>query len=275
MIRKEELADGITLYLGDCREVLPFLPHDRVAVVSDPPYGINYQYGDAYDDNGGEAYKALLEALKPFPRCLLQYPEETMKVFVTMFGAPDEVFTWCYNANTARQSRLFSFWGLDVDFGRVLVPAKNPTDSRVASRVSSYDWTADFQQIKNVSLEKTDHPCQVPTALMLRIIRFIEAETIIDPFMGSGTTGVAAIQAGRKFTGIEIEPAYFDIARRRIEEVLQQPDMFATLPVAVSQKSIGLFAEPPQSERRSISVAAFTPEQIARQKGNNPARRAA
>lgn len=229
MTRREELAEGVVLYLGDCRDILPSLPRADTAIVSDPPYGIGFQYGDAYADNGGTDYVNLLACLRPFARCLLQYPEEAMRVFVPLFGPPDEVFTWVYNASD-RQSRIFSFWGLDVDFGRFLVPAKNPSDNRVATMVSSYDWTADYQQIKNVSPEKTDHPCQVPLALMQRIIKFIAAPEIIDPFMGSGTTGCAAIKAGRRFTGIEVEQAYFDIARHRIEAVLNQPDLFGAHP---------------------------------------------
>lgn len=60
---------------------------------------------------------------------------------------------------------------------------------------------------------------------MLAIIRWTEG-TVLDPFMGSGTTGVAAVKLGRRFIGIEIEPKYFDIACRRIEEAAKQPDMF-------------------------------------------------
>jgi DNA modification methylase len=222
--RVEQIGDCM-LVLGDCREVLPTL--GRVdAVVSDPPYGIQFRYGGEYRDLRGSAYVNMLAALKPFPRCLLQYPEETMEYFVPLFGAPNECFIWVYNSNIARQARIFSFWGLDVDLSRVRVPAKNPTDPRVSSLVTSYDWTADFQQVKNVSREKTKHPCQVPSGLMERIVTFIRSDTVIDPFMGSGTTGVACVKLGRKFIGIEIEPKYFDIACRRIEAAYAQPDLF-------------------------------------------------
>lgn len=61
---------------------------------------------------------------------------------------------------------------------------------------------------------------------------------IVDPFMGSGTTGVAAVKAGRKFTGIELEPTYFDLACRRIEAALKQPDMFVTPPQPMIQQEL-------------------------------------
>jgi DNA modification methylase len=67
-------------------------------------------------------------------------------------------------------------------------------------------------------------PTQKPVGLMVWCLGFLpKAETILDPFMGSGTTGVACVQLGRKFTGIELDPEYFDIACRRIDEATRQP----------------------------------------------------
>jgi DNA modification methylase len=182
----------------------------------------------------------LIRCLKPFPKCLLQYPEETMALLVPEFGPPDECFTWCYNSNTARQTRIFSFWGVDVDFRRERVLAKNPSaGSRNKKPVDSvagrYDWTTDFQQIKwttdyqqvkNVSREKTGHPCQIPVELLQLIIRFIKADVIIDPFLGSGSTGIAAIKQRKKFIGIEIDDAYFSIARKSIRQHLVEGSFF-------------------------------------------------
>ena len=67
------------------------------------------------------------------------------------------------------------------------------------------------------------HPAEKPLALLIRLVQETPAETVLDPFMGSGTTGVACANLGRKFIGIEIEPRYFDIACRRIAEAYQQP----------------------------------------------------
>jgi site-specific DNA-methyltransferase (adenine-specific) len=75
--------------------------------------------------------------------------------------------------------------------------------------------------------EKPEHPTQKPLRVMRWCLGFVpDARTILDPFMGSGTTGVAALQLGRKFIGIEIDPGYFDIACRRIEEAWKQPCLF-------------------------------------------------
>ena len=79
-----------------------------------------------------------------------------------------------------------------------------------------YDWW-NINQVKNVSKEKTEHPCQMPLEVMKNIVGILPEEYIIvDPFMGSGTTGVACKELNRDFIGIEIDKKYFDIARNRI-----------------------------------------------------------
>lgn len=70
------------------------------------------------------------------------------------------------------------------------------------------------------------HPTQKPVAVMEWVLGFVKAHTILDPFMGSGTTGVACARLGRRFIGVEIEPRYFDTACRRIEEAYRQPRLF-------------------------------------------------
>ncbi len=70
------------------------------------------------------------------------------------------------------------------------------------------------------------HPTQKPVAVIEWVLGFVKATTILDPFMGSGTTGVACARLGRRFIGVEIEPRYFDIACRRIEAECRQPRLF-------------------------------------------------
>jgi site-specific DNA-methyltransferase (adenine-specific)/modification methylase len=83
-----------------------------------------------------------------------------------------------------------------------------------------------------------EHPTQKPEGVMKWCIQHLpdEAQTICDPFMGSGTTGVAAIKLGKTFIGIEREPSYFDIACRRIEAAYKQPDMFIEKPKPATQE---------------------------------------
>ncbi len=212
------------IYNGDYRDVIEKASFD--VVVTDPPYGIGYKYG-MHKDCGGDEYIELLRPLKPYPKAILQYPEEMMKYLVPLFGPPDEVFAWVYNANTPRQFRLFGFWGCDVDFKRVKTAPKNPTDSRVSDAVSHYDWTSDIQQVKNISSEKTKHPCQVPVKLMELVLSFMYIpEKVFDPFMGSGTTGVACSNVGLLFSGAEIDKDYYRIACERIDQAQRQERLF-------------------------------------------------
>jgi DNA modification methylase len=87
---------------------------------------------------------------------------------------------------------------------------------------------------------KVDHPTQKPLAVIEPIINVstVRGHAILDPFMGSGTTGVACAKAGRKFIGIEIEPKYFDIACRRIQAALDAPDMFIEPPKPAKQMTL-------------------------------------
>jgi len=82
------------------------------------------------------------------------------------------------------------------------------------------------------------HPCEKPLGLIHELLEPTGWSTILDPFMGSGTTGVACAKLGRKFIGIEIDPKYFDIACKRIEQAYAQPDMFIEPPKPVKQESL-------------------------------------
>jgi site-specific DNA-methyltransferase (adenine-specific)/modification methylase len=86
--------------------------------------------------------------------------------------------------------------------------------------------------------EGVGHPTQKPLAVMIWCLGFVpNAETILDPFMGSGTTGVAAVKLGRRFIGIEREQSYFDIACRRIEQATRQADLFIEPPSKPKQEA--------------------------------------
>ena len=136
---------------------------------------------------------------------------------------PEKVVSWVYNANTKKQHRDIAFFKIKPDFSKVKQPYKNPNDKRVKKLIESgrtgtdiYDWWF-INQVKNVSKEKTAHPCQMPLEVMKNIIGIIPEEyTILDPFMGSGTTGVACNELGRKFMGCEIDKDYFEIAWKRL-----------------------------------------------------------
>lgn len=216
------------LYNEDFRNHLYNLDGD-FTIVTDPPYNINFNYNEYEDNLSDSDYINLISELKGNKLAIIHYPEETMKYFVPALGVPDEVNVWAYNSNLpGRQSRLINYYNTKPDYNKVLQPYKNPNDKRVKAQIAkgrtgvrSYDWFSDIQLVKNVSKQKYNHPCPVPVKLMERIILLTtnEGDTIIDPFMGSGTTGVASLNVGRKFIGFEIDTEYFDMAQERLLEV--------------------------------------------------------
>lgn len=197
-------------------------------IITDPPYNIGFKYNEYDDKMSDEDYVDMISFFKGYPLAIIHYPEETMKYFVKALGVPEEVNTWCYNSNLpGRQSRLINYYNLKPNYNNVLQPYKNPNDKRIKERIAngskgtrSYDWFSDIQLVKNVSKTKYTHPCPVPVKLMERIILLTtnEGDTVIDPFMGSGTTGIACLNTGRKFIGYEIDTTYFDMASERISE---------------------------------------------------------
>ena len=137
---------------------------------------------------------------------------------------PERVVSWVYNSNTAKQHRDIAFFGVKPNFSQVKQPYKNLNDKRIQKRISEgktgaklYDWW-NINQVKNVSKEKTGHPCQMPLEVMKNIIGILpKGITICDPFMGSGTTGIACKELGYDFIGVEMDKEYFEIAKGRIE----------------------------------------------------------
>ena len=109
------------------------------------------------------------------------------------------------------------------DFRRVTQPYKNQNDKRIKALMAQgkgarlYDWW-EVNQIKNVSAEKTAHPCQMPVEVMKRVIGVLPDNIgVIDPFVGSGTTGVACAELGIPFEGYDIDASYCEIARERLK----------------------------------------------------------
>jgi len=235
----------INLILGDCLDKLKDIPKGSIdLVVIDPPYNVNYGYNQYKDNLSFSDYLSWqLEIIEECERVLkengslfyLNYPEFNSYIFCnleTNFSLkPIEIITWIYNThnggNPLRKSSRTWIWAskgkpLNLFKGEY----KNPTDKRVKKLIEqgknpkSYDWW-EYQQVKNVSLEKTNHPCQVPEKMIEKIIQGTtnEGDTVLDCFLGSGTTGVACVNTNRQFIGIEVDPKYFNTASDRIESV--------------------------------------------------------
>lgn len=219
---------SIDLRLGDFRNFIDSVEPDSVdLVVLEPPYNIGFDKYDVWDDNMPDAdYIEMLCEFQKFKRIVaIHYPEEMQRLVNPALGNPDHTGVWCYNANTPRRFRLINYYGLKPDYARIKQPYKNLTDKRVRALMAAgsdgtelYEWWTDIQQVKNVSDEKTEHPCQVPIALMERIIRLTTnvGDTVLDPFTGSGTTPLACLKLERNFLGFEISPTYFEIAQSGI-----------------------------------------------------------
>jgi site-specific DNA-methyltransferase (adenine-specific) len=215
--REEILAEGVRLICADCREVLPTLGRFD-AVVTDPPYGIGF-------------------AAQPtkWQRLAGKEPERWDDApildiaHVIALGAKQVV--WGGNYYTLPPSRGWLSW---------FKPDAPPSMASIELAWTNLDRNSRqiSQSIAATNAERVGHPTQKPIAVMMFTLREIgEAETVLDPFMGSGTTGVAAVKLGREFTGIEIEPKYFDIACRRISEALKQPDFFVEPPKPAKQEA--------------------------------------
>ena len=215
--------NDIKLYKGDCRNIIKEIKNG--IVISDPPFNIGYHYNKYLDSMPEDEYMKFLKDIFQPPCVMINYPETIYKFCVYTGLVPVKVVSWVYNSNTGKQHRDIAFFGIKPNLNKVKQPYKNPNDKRIKERIKLgntggriYDWW-NINQVKNTSKEKTEHPCQMPLEVMKNIIGILpEDVTIIDPFMGSGSTGVACVMLDRNFIGIEIDDKYYEIACKRIED---------------------------------------------------------
>jgi DNA modification methylase len=216
---REERIGAHRLILGDCLEVMKTL--GRVdAVVTDPPYGIG-EDGGAHRTRGRNRYAK--HTAKGWDR---SRPDEA--IFDAMLGCSASQIIWGgnYFADLLPAKMGWLYWQkrMGGDF----------SDGELA-------WTSRDGALREFvkcpkGMDKT-HPCEKPVALMLWCLSFLpDAKSILDPFMGSGTTGVACQKLGRSFIGIELDPDYFAIACKRIDEATRQPDLFIEPPAALPKQ---------------------------------------
>jgi hypothetical protein len=235
--RKEELADGVTVWLGDAREIVPLVSAD--ALVSDVPYGINAVLGMGGGSKGDGGMWAGVGIAGDESVTLR---DEVLQ----LAGLPFAVFA---KVNTPRPAgtRATVVWdkGEHTGAGDLSLPWKPSFD---LVHVGGPGWTGTARvggvirvnAVAGCVADRNDgkrfHPFEKPVGIMTHFCERAPGRVILDPFMGSGTTGVAAVQLGRGFVGIELEPEYFSTACRRIREALKSPSLFVPAPAPAPVK---------------------------------------
>ena len=203
-----EIIGHATLILGDCREVLPTLPKVD-AVVTDPPYGIAAVWKGGFGRGWARAHAQTAE------RNAWDSQPPNAAFFAELLQHEPQAIIWGANHFELPPSRSWLVW--------------NKPERGFSLSEAELAWTNLDTVVRVFDAPRSDvgreHPTQKPVALMAWCVAKTEGD-VLDPFMGSGTTGVACIKLGRRFIGIELEPRYFDIACRRIEEAWKQPRLF-------------------------------------------------
>lgn len=226
MTQIETIGDA-TLYRGDCRDILPTLGKVD-AVVTDPPYGINLNTDNRRFSGGNSASvsKRGNNVGSAGGRKIANDASSFDPSFLIDIAPVSIIWGWNnYPDKLPRGACLVWLKRNDEAFGSFLSDAELAWMSKGHGVYCRRD-------LSNAAIANDRvHPTQKPVGLMQWCLGFLPtAETILDPFMGSGTTGVACVNLNRKFIGIELEQSYFDIACRRIEQAYKQPRLFDDKP---------------------------------------------
>ena len=212
-----------TLYLGDCLEILPTLGKVD-AVVTDPPWpGVSAAVQIAGRDRAEDLFADVCKALPPVNRIAIQLGCDVDPRFLGPVPLPFFRVCWLDVSRPNYKGRLLDGATPAYYFG-----APPPV------RPGAFVIPGMYRDHSSLGKE-ADHPCPRKVGQVSFIVSWWTAQTdmVLDPFMGSGTTGVACAQLGRRFLGIEIEPRYFDIACKRIEDAQRQGKLFEPQPEPV------------------------------------------
>jgi DNA modification methylase len=206
-------TDDVTIYQGDCLQILPHLGKVD-AVVTDPPYGINRDGSrkSTGSHGGRKAYEFRGWDKSP----------PAASVFAEIFRVSDQQVIWGGNYFTQHLPPRMGWLVWDK--------GQNICSSDCELAFTSRNKALRRKVLNRAALAKDGavHPTQKPVAIMEWCLSFVTGSTILDPFMGSGTTGVACVKTGRKFIGIELDPAYCEIAKQRIEKAIAERGNLAT-----------------------------------------------
>jgi DNA modification methylase len=218
MMAEKVTIGNCELWHGDCREVLPLLPPCDL-ILTDPPYGIGINKSHRLATSrghGGETWDD-----KPVPQWLMLMLHDWAK----------DLIVWGGNYYTMGPARCFLIWDKQND-------GRDFADCEMAW--TNIDAVARIFRKRPMNMDGgKEHPTQKPVKLMEWCIQHApNPATVCDPFMGSGTTGVACAHMGLQFVGIERERKYFDIACRRIEQAYAQPRLFEDAKVGAGDTAV-------------------------------------
>lgn len=206
---RKEVIGNATLYQGDCLEILPTLGSFD-AIVTDPPYGIAHLWKGGSERHGWTKANAEAVLRNKWDDQALDHA-----AIAVLMAAGREHIIWGGNYFPLPPSRCWLVW--------------NKPERNFSLAEAELAWTSKDAVVRVFDGPRSDqgreHPTQKPVALMRWCVSKTEG-TVCDPFMGSGTTGVACMELGRPFVGIEVEQTYFDLACRRIEDAQRQQRMF-------------------------------------------------
>jgi site-specific DNA-methyltransferase (adenine-specific) len=235
--KRKEIIGDYTLYLGDSYHITAGLGRFD-AIVADPPYGIGYK---PQKHNSSKSFSRV----RNFgPKDQLIGDSGNMDFDPTPFmGLSDKHIWWGanYYANKLDNAKGWLVWykarGMEATSFSCAEMAW--TNLPLSVRGLDYRWMG---LVRDGALrEKALHPTQKPLAVMEWCLGFLpNARTILDPFMGSGTTLVACAKMGRQGVGIELDPDYFDISCKRVEDAYRQPDMFVKVDAPILEKQEAL-----------------------------------
>jgi DNA modification methylase len=197
----------VTLHLGDCLEYMKTLPDGCVdAVVTDPPYGLNIEYGVYADtqENLSILVPQFTEQVRRIARLAVVFPGIHN---VQMYPQADWIGCWFYGTTGNFGKFGYNAWQPFLLYGR-----------------NNNRYGMDTIKYSRMEPRVEGHPCSKPIGLMAALVKRFTSEgaIVFDPFMGSGTTGVACVQTGRNFVGCEISEPYFKIAQKRIAQAQAQ-----------------------------------------------------
>ena len=254
--RVEHLAEGVTLYLGDCIDVL-----GRVGssvnidhVITDPPYeqlmqdlhaSVKLRRTDGGNERKELNFAGINEIRQPFIELIRQHNHGWLLAFCNVEG----VWHW----REALLANGLKFKTTCIWNKPDATPKLNGQGPALAYECITTTWCGKghsrwngggkrgvFSHLTNNADRSGMHPTEKPVSLMRELVSLFSnsGDLVCDPFMGSGTTGIASVKSGRKFLGVEINPIYFDLACRRIQKALDAPDMFVDSPKPAKQEAM-------------------------------------